>query len=238
LDLNDESIFTRIRMIEKSSDGDKEVSGLVDMIDAAVTLTYESLHFQAPDGTWQMAKVDSIDREHNLLYIEYGNDKPCTIPRRYLAPRSGHVDVAQAAADQQAHDLETALDSQESGTELVYSNAHIRKWYRLIPEDSSPDAEKRGSGNIVEDTTEKPPDSVALMTQQVSYLEAIPFALQLASMVRTVLAWRKRSNSSSTVVPADGATMDELESRSPRLASYRSEDTPDTNMAPAPAETA
>ena len=238
LDLTDESVLSRIRMIEKTSDGDREVSGIVDLMDAAVTLTFESLKYRAdPGSAWETAIVVSTDREHNLIEIEHGNNKSYPIPRRYQVPRSSGDRVAQTPADGQESGLTTLEQipgSEKSDAELVYSNAHVRKWYRLIPEDSEPDKEKRGSTNLTrdEDTTEHPPDSVADMTQQVSFLEAIPFALQIVQVVRGVSAWRKRrTNAGSTVVPAVGTSKDTLD-LSPRSASYKPTHISATDPAP------
>ena len=69
------------------------------------------------------------------------------------------------------------------------------------------------------------------MTQQVSFLEAIPFALQIVQVVRGVSAWRKRSSAGSTVVPAVGTSKDTLD-LSPRSASYKPTNISATDPAP------
>ena len=231
LDLSDKSVFDRIRIIERTSDGEKQVCGDVDTMDAAVTLTFESFEYREhPDSKWQYANVLSTDREHNLIEIAYGNSESYRIPLRYLTPRNGNAeDVAQPPAvglETGIAPLDSIPVSETSDREKVYSNAHVRKWYRLVPEAKHPDEGK--TKNLEFDTTEKPPDSLTLMHQHVSYLEAIPFALQLAGMARSVRAWRKRSSAGSTVVPAVGTGKDEL---SPRSASYKSANNATTDLA-------
>jgi hypothetical protein len=105
---------------------------------------YDAIEFSDSPGHWQTARVVDLDPDTETVTIRFGFDRTFTVPNRFRTARSAPPSAVEGAEDTTDGDDDdddvddTAPEKVATeDEELVISNAHVIKWYGLVPPPSA-----------------------------------------------------------------------------------------------------